>query len=59
MRCETCKNLKRLTRSPEGLPMIIRECTWGLQLDIVDYYRKSKDYECIFYERRLKNDHNK
>ena len=51
MKCNTCINYIRSKKTSEGILKIVRECKFGLQIDIVDYYRHSKNYKCIFYER--------
>ena len=56
MKCNTCINYIRSKKTSEGILKIVRGCKFGLQIDIVDYYRHSKNYKCIFYERDLKRD---
>lgn len=54
MKCNTCINYIRYKKTSEDILEIVRGCKFGLQIEIVDYYRDSKNYKCIFYERDLK-----
>lgn len=50
--CKSCRYFQRYVKDPKGVLIIHKKCKYDLQIDIVDYYRETRNFECLFYESK-------